>query len=564
MINTKNKIAEMVYFHTNTMPTKQNNKFNTSVSSKYDVVIIGAGIGGLTAAALLSKAGMDVCVVEMASHPGGCLAGFDRKGFHFETAIHWLNQCGPNGFVRRVFDFIAPGSPQTAVNKRIRRHLSDSYNYLLTNNPDEMRDELISHHPDEKRSIQKFFKATKGTGKAFSRLAEFCRSPETMSLREKVKLILAANKAAIPLIRYSPFSAEWGLNTFFGGTGIKKLFSTEERLLSCLVPIGWAYDNDYQLPPKGGSRAFPQWLCAVLKNRKAPVVFNSRVSEILLENGKASGVKFLHNREENTVRARYVIAACDVETLYTKMLPEGTVNKKIIHKQHHAEVYNSCVTISLGLNCPSSDLGLNEEQVFLKRDDISRKEQLSHEPDEVEISIIALSFRDPSLAPAGKGSISLYAPCSIHYGNYWQAERDSGGIFLRGNAYTSFKQKYSDTIIKRVEEKYIPGLRDHIEVMDIATPLTYLRYTGNRNGAIMGFRPSFRNIRNRIAHYATPVTNLFIGSQWAELGGGIPNAVKTGINSALLIMKQETPEFFKTLCDVVDEKVSHNTELILP
>ncbi len=538
------------------MPTKHNNKLNTSVSTKYDVVVIGAGLGGLTAAALLSKAGMDVCVVEMASRPGGCLAGFDRKGFHFETAIHWLNQCGPNGFVRRVFDFIAPGSPRTVENKRIRRHLSDSYNYLLTSNPDDMQDELISHCPDEKRSIQKFFRASKGTAKAFSRLSDFCRSPETMSIKEKLKLLITVNKAALPLIRYSPFSAERGLNTFFRSSCLKRIFSTEERLLSCLVPIGWAYDNDYQLPPQGGSRAFAQWLCDILKNWKAPVLYNNRVTEIFLENGRASGVKCIHNGEENSIRSTYVIAACDVETLYSKMLPEGVVNKKIISKQHNAELYNSCVTISLGLDCPASDLELNEEQVLLKRDDISRKEQMSEAPDKTEISIIASSFRDPSLAPEGKGSISLYAPSSLSYGNYWQAERDSIGNLLRGKAYTSFKQKYSDTIIKRVEEKYIPGLRDHIEVLDIATPLTYMRYTDNRNGAIMGFRPSFRNIRNRIAHYTTPVKNLFIGSQWAELGGGIPNAVKTGMNSALLIIKHEAPEVFKIISDVIDGRVS--------
>ena len=63
----------------------------------YDVTVIGAGVGGLTAAALLSKAGLSVCVLEMADHSGGYLAGFRRKHFLFDTAIHWLNQCSPGG-----------------------------------------------------------------------------------------------------------------------------------------------------------------------------------------------------------------------------------------------------------------------------------------------------------------------------------------------------------------------------------------------------------------------------------------------------------------------------------
>ena len=538
------------------MPRSNNEKSTPSSDKIYDVVIIGAGISGLTAAAILAKSRMDVCVVEMAPHPGGYLAGFERKGFYFETAIHWLNQCGPDGLVRRVFDLIAPGSPKTLENSHIRRFKSDSYDYLLTNNPDEMRDDMISHFSHEEKAIRKFFKASKATATAFAKMTNFGRSTETMSLIEKTQSFFAASRAALPLIKYLPFSAKMGMNLLFRSAALKKLYSTEERLLSCLVPVGWAYNNDYQLPPRGGSRAFPEWIAELLKRWEAPVFYNSRVKKIILENDRASGVSCIRDGETYDIRARYVIAACDVASLYRKMLPEGTVKNKIIRKQQNAEIFNSCVTVSLGLNCPASDLGVKEEQILVRRDDIPRKEQISGAPDKTEISVIANSSRDPSVAPEGKGILMLYAPCSIEFGDFWKTERDSTGNFVRGTAYKTFKKEYADILIQRVEEKLIPGLRSHIEVLDIATPITYLRYTGNRNGAIMGFRPSFRNIRNNVAHYSTPVENLFIGSQWAELGGGIPNAVKAGMNSALLIIKNENPETFKILADVIDGKVA--------
>ncbi|MBS1975514.1 MAG: NAD(P)/FAD-dependent oxidoreductase, partial [Bacteroidetes bacterium] len=72
----------------------------------YDVVVIGAGVGGLTAGALLSKAGLSVCVLEKEPHPGGYLAGFRRKDFRFDTAVHWLNQCRKNGMVFKIFDIL--------------------------------------------------------------------------------------------------------------------------------------------------------------------------------------------------------------------------------------------------------------------------------------------------------------------------------------------------------------------------------------------------------------------------------------------------------------------------
>ncbi|MCK5764428.1 MAG: NAD(P)/FAD-dependent oxidoreductase [Bacteroidales bacterium] len=535
--------------------TIKNNISGLPADKKYDVVIIGAGIGGLTAAALLAKSRLKVCVVEMAPHPGGYLTGFERNGFHFETSIHWLNQCGPDGFVRRIFNLIAPGSPPTAENTRIRRFLSDSYDYLLTNDPDEMRDDMISHFRDEEKAIRKFFKAGKSTAGAFTKMSNASRSGETMSALEKARSSLRSGLAAMPLIRYLPFSAKMGMNRFFRSSGLKKLYSTEERLLSCLVPIGWAYSNDYQLPPQGGGRAFTDWITDVLKKWETPVFCNSRVNKIMIENEKASGVSCIYKGEEFNIHAKYVIAACDVESVYTAMLPEGTVSGKMIRKLQNAEVFNSCVTISLGLDCKAADLGLDEEQVLIRRNDISRKEQLSGAPDKTEISVIATSSRDPSAAPEGKGVLTLFASCDIEYGDFWKTKRDDDGNYVRGSAYRAFKKEYADIMIDRVEEMLIPGLRSHIEVLDISTPVTYLRYTGNRDGAIMGFRPNFRNIRKGVAHISTPVKNLFIGGQWAELGGGIPNAVKAGMNSALLVIKDEKPETFKILAMVIDGKL---------
>jgi len=526
-----------------------------SADKKYDVVIIGAGIGGLTAAAILAKSRLNVCVLEMSPHPGGYLTGFERNGFHFETSIHWLNQCGPDGFVRRIFDLIAPSSPPTPENAQIRRFISDSYDYLLTNNPDEMRDKMISLHSNEEKAIRKFFKASKFTASAFANMTKFSRSTETMSGLEKVRSSMASGRVAFPLIRYLPYSTRSGLKRLFRSSALRNLYSTEERLLSCLVPVGWAYNNDYQLQPQGGSRAFTDWITDILKKWKVPVHCNHRVIKILLENAKASGVRCINKGKEIDIRAKYVIAACDVGSLYSEMLPEDSIPKKILRNQKNAEVYKSGVTISIGLNCEASALGLNEEQVLIRRDDISRKEQAGGAPDKTEISVIATSSRDPSSAPEGKGAISIYTSCDISYGDFWKTERDSSGGFVRGSAYKAFKKEYADIIIKRLEEKLIPGLSNHIEVLDIATPITYLRYTNNRDGAIMGFKPNFSNIRKGVASIRTPIKNLYIGGQWAEPGGGVPNAVKAGVNSALMIIKDEKPKAFKILADVMDGKV---------
>src|SRR5690349_11473386 len=146
------------------------------LKSSYDVAIIGAGVGGLTAAAVLSKAGFSVCVLEKEPHVGGYLAGFRRHHFRFDTAIHWLNQCAPEGMVCQLFDAIGNDHPTPIPQIRIRRYKGDTFDYLLTNDPNEWRNQLIAEFPHEKKGIERFFKAAWKLGRSFKNFNSVFRS----------------------------------------------------------------------------------------------------------------------------------------------------------------------------------------------------------------------------------------------------------------------------------------------------------------------------------------------------------------------------------------------------
>ena len=534
----------------------------------YDVTIIGAGVGGLTAAALLSKAGLSVCVLEMADHSGGYLAGFRRKHFLFDTAIHWLNQMAPGGMACKIFDILGSDHPTAVPQKRIRRYKGDNFDYLLTNNPDELKEQLISEFPEDKEGIMKFFKAAKRIGHAFANFSNFFRTEETMTFFEKMANKKHMLKFAMPFIPFLGYEGDKGmkkgLNKYFKNEKIHDIFSSDSNLLGCLVPIGWAYYGDFQSPPKGGGQVIPHWLEHIVGYFKNDIYYKCKVKKILLDGNTATGVQFEHRGAEYEVHSKYVVPACDIETLYEKMLPEEMIPEKMKARLKAADLYSSSVTVSIALDCPTEELGFHEEAIHLGSESIPRSEHLSGDPEKTELSILPPSLRDKSLAPEGQGTLVIFMPAYMDYKENWLTHVDEHGNYVRNGDYNKLKNEIGEILIRRVEERIAPGLRKHILFFDVATPVTHHRYTGNKNGTMMGAKPGRANMQNKIAHYRTPIKNLILGGHWAELGGGVPIAVKAGANCSLLILHQENKAAFQALADYMDAKIPAEAVLNSP
>jgi phytoene dehydrogenase-like protein len=532
----------------------------TAQQPEYDAIIIGAGISGLTAAALLSRAGKKVFVVEMDTRPGGYLAGFRRLDYRFDSAIHWLNQLGPNGLVTRMFDLIGSDHPIAIQQHRIKRYLSDKHDYLLTSDPELMKAAMIRDFPHEKEGIEKFFAAAHTIGRSFSVLGTISRADETMNLFQRIALGLRKFKFVIPFIQYVFYAGDAGvkkgLSKFFKDPGLHAIFASEQDLLSCLVPIGWAYFGDYQRPPVGGSQVFPEWLAHVVTSCGSTISYRSKVSEVIVENGAAKGVRFQvkGKPEPSEVRGKEVIACCDVEALYERMLPPDAIPQKLKDSLRNAKLYSSSLTVSLALDCTAEALGFGEEMVYLAQSGLTREDHSSGDPHKTDISILAPSLRDKTLAPEGCGTLTLYIPAFFAQEDNWRTEVNAKGDLVRGEAYKQVKQEYADILIDRVEKLLAPGLRQHIVYCDIATPITHWRYSGNREGTMMGARPGKENMQAKVAHYNTPVKHLTLGGHWAELGGGVPVAVKAASNAALIVLQRLDPARAQLLADYMDGK----------
>ncbi len=529
----------------------------TAPPASCDVVVIGGGFAGLIAGAILARSGLDVTVVEAEHRPGGYLAGFRRKGFTFDTAIHWLNQATPGGMIHRVLSVIGPDHPECKPLQQIRRYKGDTHDFMLTDQPDDLKRQFIEQFPHEAEGIERLFKDAKLLGQRMTHHADLMRTVASMNLFEKAWYGLKLFHWALPFANKYKLGTEEGIARYIDDPEFKNLFASEGDLVSILVPIGWAYWHDFQAPPVGGSQVFCEWL--VERIEQAPstsqVVLSRRVDEVLLDDdGGVRGVRVQAaprvRQPEQTIDCQWVVAACDIVTLYERMLPEHIQAQAQVERLKDMDIYHSSVTISLGLDCPTSDLGFGEEMWQVTRDDVSRDDQCCGDPDRSALFLVAPSVRDPTLAPEGKGTLVLFVQARIEYGDYWKTSGPDDG-YQRGPEYKAFKKDYAERVIARVEQITGADIQPHIEILDVATPITHWRYTGNHGGTIMGGRPSKPNIKNRVASHKTPVKRLFVGGHWAMLGGGLPIAASAAANAALLVLQKTRPSDYRLLRDVL-------------
>lgn len=493
---------------------------------RIDVAIIGAGIGGLTAGALLSKAGLRCTVFEAESQPGGYLAGFTRGGFRFDSSVQWFSQCGEGAFVSTIWNHIGTDRPVCPTLHEIQRYKGAGYDYSVTTDSAALCSQWERDFPECVHGIRAFHRDAKKLAKRLALLNNHIRSPQSMKPPEQFFHGLRMLHLSAPLIPYAAPPVETNLRRYFKSPGLRNVFCSQESFLAVMVPFSWAISQNFQSAPTGGASAVIDWL-----GSKSSVRTNARVKHIFCDDHKtATGLELA---DGTTVQAKHIIAACDIQHLYRHLLPPGTVPPRLLNAVDEMELYTSSFSIFLGLDCLPSDLGFSKEMTNLTSPLAkTRAAHSSGKPDESILMIMSPSLRNPEMAPEGKGTLMIHCPALFDYENRWQ----TGEGLERGEKYYALKERFAHTLLNRVEESF-PGLKEHIEVMTTASPITYWRFTGNAKGTILGSKPCGKNFRNRVAHYRTPIKNVLVGGHCAEYGGGVPLATKAGANAALIVLK---------------------------
>jgi phytoene dehydrogenase-like protein len=269
--------------------------------------------------------------------------------------------------------------------------------------------------------------------------------------------------------------------------------------------------------PLGGAYQVMERIENKYRNLGGRLHFNSRVNEILVENGKAAGIKV----NGVSVCADAVIAACDMyDTLYN-MLGGKYKHEQLNAMLKSAPLFDPIAVVSFGVK---RRFGLPFSVTY------ECPEGIETAPGMVlnRFNLHAFDF-DPSAAPENCSSVMVLLTSEL---DYWQKLRRENMA-----EYKAKKQSLADQVAKAIEKR-IPGFQEAIDVVDVATPATYVRYANLYRGSWEGFAPTPSAIKTNIRTTVDGVKGLYLCGQWTTAGGGICTAVKSGKDAAKAAMRR--------------------------
>ena len=480
-----------------------------TVDSKYDVVIIGSGIGGLVLGALLSK-DKKVLLIEKNNNFGGYCSGFLRGEFNFEVAVEAINGLKKGQTIYKLFEEIGILEPSLFIKpKYLYRSIYDEFDLRVPQNGEHKYIELLySLFSKQKRNIDQLF-------------AEMELIYKEIDMLDKTKSLKKCPK----VLEYSDVTVEELLDKYISDEKLKTVIS--QYWLYCGLPpsklssvtfsyIWYDYTFNGGYYPEKGMGEVARRCIDVIKRNGGEAINNSEVTKIYNENDKAVGIEVGKSKER--INADVFVSNIDIARTLD-MLSEK--NKKItsfIHKIKEKETSISAFKIYLGLNVSLKKLGIDDYEIFINpgydMDEMYYK-SLQNLAKEVPFSLTIYSNISDNFCKDNKSVVTITMLAGY---DFWES--------LEEEEYKSTKEKMADILIKRCE-KIIPKLSNYIEVKEIATPLTMKRYTGNKRGAIYGWSKENLYDEIRFMRNTTPLKNLFLSSHWTKIGGGVAGVLRT-------------------------------------
>ena len=495
-----------------------------------DVVIVGAGLGGLSAARHLQEKGFDVVVVEHHTKPGGYAHYFRASGYRFEVALHALDGLGAGGWAKPMFETL--GVSESVEFNRLDPFYTVSFpdfDLDVTTDISEYISVVSQVFPDEREGLTELFDAIKRIGHDVGRFSADRMSGISVNQAQMLErypdmaMAFASNWETFVSQYLSSQEVRAVVTTLWGYLGLppSKLSAGQFALtlLSYFSAGAWY--------PTGGSGAMTFAIADAIEAAGGSVFLRNTVTSIVP--GGPQSVTVTTNKGL-VVEAKAVISnASPIST--AALLPEGTADEDWMEKIGSDIPALATFTVHLGVGRDLVSDGWDHHEFFeMSGYDIEAEYEAIVSGDFANAGMIISNYSvvDPGCAPEGKSVIVLTVLAPWDHNDVWGTGGDLDG-YQDNPRYVEEKEAVAAVLIDRAAHR-IPHLKESIEVTLIGTPLTNARYMLQPHGSIYGREQTVANMMNR-ARSSTPVPNLFLAGAWIG-GGGMTAAVASGKSAA--------------------------------
>jgi phytoene dehydrogenase-like protein len=496
----------------------------------YPVVVIGSGIGGLASAVYLSKAGFPGTVIEQHNVPGGYATAFKRGDFNFDVSpsIFGLpediyQELGLEGKVERI-----------PLDLTMRIISKDNDITVPKLSPEQFINALKERYPNEKDGISSYF------GFCFAvddEITRFRKEMETDSLHLPSMPQQYPKMWSLRFISLSDLLKKYLKDPMLIKSlnfGICSTLGLPPSQLSGFMGIAWAGEivksQYYYFKPR--FQNLSDGFVSVIKDNKGALIYGKAVNKILTDNNRVTGVQ---TDDGKVYPAKIVVSNANAPDTFGKFLSDNEKAQKHMEQLAQYKPGISSFLIWLGLKGEFHGKG-SEQIIYIDSEYDIETDFKNYLACNAEKSLISIALYDNYYKGYSKpGTSTLTIFMESGYEPWRRFEKD----YFAGNKeeYNREKMRIAQTLIKRVEEKAIPGLSSMIQVMEAATPLTNITYTKNPEGAICGYPPTTNNAFTNRINNSTPVDGLYLSSGWGYNPGSYYGGIMNGRDVCRLVMK---------------------------
>ena len=521
---------------------------------EYDVIVIGAGLSGLTAASLLAKRSLKVCVVEAQYKPGGSCGIFKRKDVVFEQGAAMIYGFNDRGFSPHRFVFNALEEPIDIIKHDELYAINfGEHRIVFYEDIDMFIEELVKVFPNEKENFKRFY--TDLSNQYIKIIAENPAfiSPDAMKKEKGLKSLLKHPIEYIRFLGYMNKNTKSILKKYFKDKNVfdffDKLTSTycytnvEETpaILSSIMFVDNHFGGSYY--PAGSTLNLIGKLEKVIEENNGHMIYNTEVEEIIVEDNRAIKVK-LDN--ETNISAKYIVNSGTVWNLYNKLLKEN-VSEDIKNWVNSLEPsYPSVVLFALVKEEAIPKGTLPIEML------IGDKTKL----DEDEITVYILSIDDKTLCKKGYHTIMAIGPTFKEWPKGFKNNYNT-------EKYREMKEVEKNRVLDVLEKRF-PGFKENLCYVEISTPTTLNRYVLKEKGSVAGPKQKLGQHMMKRLKSKSEVDSLFNCGESTVMGTGTPAVTISGISAANLILRElgmeefEYKENMKNYVNIVKKPFEYN------